>query len=64
MFGVCFAGIVSGAYTAALNIAPEFSGTIESLGGFMGMLAYVLCPTISGFINKTVRKETIKAERR
>lgn len=57
LFGIFFSGMVSGAYTAALNIAPEFSGIIESLGGFMGMLAYVLCPTISGFINKTVNKK-------
>lgn len=38
-FGMCFAGAIAGAFTAALCIAPCFTGTIASLSLY---LAYAL----------------------
>ncbi|KAI6242945.1 MFS domain-containing protein [Aphelenchoides fujianensis] len=48
-----FAGQISGGFTAALCIAPAFTGTISSLSTFVGVLGSILAPTIVGFVNKT-----------
>lgn len=54
LFGMLFAGMVSGSYTAGMSVAPEFSGTIESLCGSFGMAAYIICQMLFGVLIKNV----------
>ncbi|KAI1710728.1 major facilitator superfamily domain-containing protein [Ditylenchus destructor] len=52
IFGICFAGSNSGAFTASLCIAPPFTGTVVSLCSFTGAVANIIAPTMIGFLNK------------
>ncbi|KAH7729194.1 Protein C02C2.4 [Aphelenchoides avenae] len=51
-FGMCFAGAISGAFTAALCIAPPHTGTIASLSSLVGAVGNIAAPTLIGLINK------------
>jgi MFS family permease len=54
IFGLFIGGMVAGAFTASLCIAPDLSGTIESAAGFMAILAMILSANTAGLINQTV----------
>ena len=54
LFGLSSSGMIAGAYTASLCIAPESSGTIESMSAFLGVLAYIASGATAGIVNQTV----------
>ncbi|KAI1712256.1 major facilitator superfamily domain-containing protein [Ditylenchus destructor] len=53
IYGICFAGGISGFYTSMLCVAPAYTGTLSSLSLFFSYVGNALAPTVVAFFNKT-----------
>ncbi|KAI1724021.1 major facilitator superfamily domain-containing protein [Ditylenchus destructor] len=53
IYGISFAGGISGFYTSMLCVAPAYTGTLTSLSQFFSYVGNALAPTVVAFFNKT-----------